>query len=203
MHRQSGKSFYVAAPVLLLLVLAFMLPKSYANRMPDDLAAKIASYKLGMNAYTIGNRLTADQKEAAAASTAEVSYEGTYRFQDGDMFVVASREDDTVLAIYKRNDKANMVEAKMMISGLMGLFAEPTTMAHDKIIYWAYTDQGKVQEEYYNKCRQDGKELDILATVKFNSSFEVMAEDPDPEETGTIYFIISSDPLIRQYVELE
>jgi len=203
MHRQSGKFFNVVAPALLLLVLVLMLPESYANQVPGELTAQVASYRLGMNTYFIGSKLSADQKKAAAANMVEDSYEGTYKFQDNDLFVVVSREDDSVLALYKRNEKANMVEAKMMISGLMGLFAEPTTMAHDKIIYWAYDDHGKIPEEVYSQSRKEGKELDILATVKFSSTFEITAEDTDPEETGTIYFIITSDPLVRKFVNLE
>jgi hypothetical protein len=199
------------APTLLLLVLAVMPAQGLANQRTGNLAAKIASYRLGLNDYIIGTRLTPAQKETAASNMAEDSYEGTYKFHDNDLFVVASREDDTVLAIYQRNDEADMAEAKQMISGLMGMFAEPTTMAHDKLIYWAYTEQGKVPEELYNQSRDEGKNLDILATVKFSSSFEITADDPDTDktedpdsaETGSIYFIITSDPLVRQFVTLE
>jgi hypothetical protein len=42
--------------------------------------------------------------------------------------------------------------------------------------------------------------MGILATVKFNSSFEITGENPVQGETGTNYFIISSDPLTQEFI---
>jgi len=43
-------------------------------------------------------------------------------------------ENREVLAMYKRNEDVDIGQARRMISGLMRLFGEPTTMAHDKLI---------------------------------------------------------------------
>ena len=63
-----------------------------------------------------------------------------------------------------------------MISGLIGLYGQPTAMAHDKLIYWACNDEGKIAEEKYNESRKNPSKLEVLATVKFNSTFSITDE---------------------------
>ena len=90
---------------------------------------------------------------------------------------------------------------RQMVGGLMARFGEPTVMAHEKIIYWAFGEAGKIDEATYNEAKGRG-EIDILGTVKFSSTFELepgMADD-NVEETGTIYYIISSDRLLDRYL---
>jgi len=177
---------------VLLIVLVFLLQTGYSNEMTHNLAAKVATLELGMDGYTIGHKLTPVQKKIASENISNDSYEGTYKFKDGDLFIIAAQNDDTILAVFQRNDEANMEQAKLMVSSLMLLYGEPTTMAHDKF--------GKIPEETYNKLRANNEPLDILATVKFNSSFEITGEDPVQEETGVNYFIISSDPLTQEFI---
>ena len=161
----------------------------------------VAALELGMNGYIIGRKLTPEQKEITAGSMVSDAYEGTFKFKDGDLFIVTAGNDDTVLALYQRNEEANMDQARRMVSGLMGLYGEPTTMAHDKLIYWAYTGEGKISEETYNTIKENNETIAILATVKFNSTFAITGEiPPDQEETGINYFIISSDPLTREFM---
>ena len=188
---------------LLLLLSLILLRAGYARTMEPDLAARVAALKVGINGYIIGARLTAAQKETAAAGISNDSYAGTYKFQDGDIFIVAASNDDTILAVFQRIEAADMDQAKVMVSGLMGLFGEPTTMAHDKLIYWAYTDEGKINEEAFNKLKEENKTVNILATVKFNSTFPITGDDPDSAETGINYFIISSAPLSRDFISRE
>ncbi len=184
----------------ILLLLVVLLQAGTTVAAASDLAARVAALDLGMNGYIIGAGLSGAQKEAAATNISRDSYEGTYKFRDGDLFIIAAVNDDTILAIYQRNDEAEMEQARFMVSGLMGLYGEPTTMAHEKLIYWAYTDTGKIAEETYRKLMESDTPLNILATVKFNSSFEITAENPDGDITGSIYFIITSDPLVREFI---
>jgi hypothetical protein len=191
---------YYFAPAVLLTLLVFLLQTGHSNEMTDNLAVRVASLELGMDGYTIGNKLTSMQKEIASDNISKDSYEGTYKFKDNDLFIIAAKNDDTILAIYQRNDKADMEQAKLMVSGLMLQYGEPTTMAHDKLIYWAYNSEGKISEETYNKLRGDKKTIEILATVKFNSSFEITGENQAQEEKATNYFIISSDLLTQEFI---
>ena len=197
---QAVNPLHIIAPAVLLMVLVFLLQTGYSSEMTNNLAAKVASLELGMNDYTIGSKLTPVQKKIALENILKDAYEGTYKFKDGDLFVIAARNDNTILAIYQRNDEADMDKAKLMVSSLMLLYGEPTTMAHDKLIYWAYGGEGKISEETYNKLRDNSEAMGILATVKFNSSFEITGENPVQGETGTNYFIISSDPLTQEFI---
>ena len=196
---QRQSPYRIAAAVLLLLPF-ILLQAGYARTLEPDLAARVAALKLGLNGYTIGARLTEPQKETAAANLNQESYPGTYKFQDGDLFVIATEADDTVLAIYQRNEAADMDGARIMVSGLMGLLGEPTTMAHDKMIYWAFTGEGKITEDAYRQLRGENKTIDILATVKFSSSFEITGDESVSEKTGVNYFIMSSDPLTSDFI---
>jgi hypothetical protein len=179
-----------------------MLQAGYSKEVENNLAAKVATLELGMNDYTIGKKLTPVQKKIASENISNNSYQGTYKFKDSDLFIIVAQNDDTILAVYQRNDEANMGQAKSMVASLMLLYGEPTTMAHDKLIYWAYAGAGKISEETYNKLRDNNETMEILATVKFNSSFEITGENPVQAETGINYFIISSDPLTQEFISL-
>jgi hypothetical protein len=180
-----------------------IVQNSWAGEQSPSLAAQVASLHLGMNGYVIGDRLSAEQKQMAADNKVNDSYAGTYKFSDREIYVVASRADDTILALYQRYEEADMARARNTISGLMGLYGEPTTMAHDKLIYWAYTSGGKVAEETYTSLKDKNETIDILATVKFSSAFEITPENPDHEKTGPVYFIVASDPLTQEFINQE
>lgn len=185
---------------MLLLVLSTPLHTAYANEKAGNLAGRVAALELGMNGYIIGTKLSGEKKELSATHLLDDAYQGTYKFSDGELFVVVAQKDDTVLALYQRDEEAGMAQARRLISGLMGLFGEPTAMAHDQLIYWAYNEQGKIPEEKYNKLRDKGERFDVLATVKFNSTLPFTVENPDMNKTGTAYFIISSDPLLQDFI---
>jgi len=42
-----------------------------------------------------------------------------------------------------------------------------------------------------------------LGTVKFSSSFAITDENPDDQQKGTVYFIISSDRLTEEFMKKE
>lgn len=193
------RSLVHIAPVLALMLLV-TLQSANASAGTKDLAAKIATLELGMNGYIIGTELSAEKKQHSSTHMLDDAYEGTYKFSDGDLSVVVAKKDDTVLALYQRNEEAGFEQVKKMVSGLMGLYGIPTAMAHDKLIYWAYNEEGKIPEEIYNKSREEAKKLDVLATVKFNSAFEISNEAPDDKQKGAIYFIISSDRLSQEFM---
>ena len=186
-------------PALLLTVL-FIFQTAYAIERTDNLTAKVASLELGINGYTIGTKLSVEKKEYSSSHMLNDAYEGTYKFSDGELSIVVAQKDDTILAIYQRKEKAGIDQAKRMISGLMGLYSEPTAMAHDKLVYWAYNETGKIPEEKYNQSRENAEKLEVLATVKFNSDFSITDRTLDEQHKGTIYFIISSDRLSEEFM---
>ena len=69
-------------------------------------------------------------------------------------------------------------------------------MAHDKTIYWAFDEKGKISEEQYREAKATKKPLKTLATVKLDSSQKIM-DNSDPEEDGSVYYIVSSEPILK------
>ena len=199
-YSQHSKSALSIAYFLILALVVFTHQKGHAKEKTDEIATKVAALELGINGYTIGTKLSAEKKEYSSAHMLYDAYEGTYKFSDGEVNVVVSKEDDTILALYQSNKKAGIEQARRMISGLMGLYGEPTAMAHDTLVYWAYNEKGKIAEEKYNELRKDAKKLDVLATVKFNSTFSITDETVSEQHQGTIYFIISSDRLSEGFM---
>jgi len=200
---------------LTLLVAAVMLvivfPFSAGAKASDTLLADVISLKLGIGNYVIGEQLNAVQKKNALQHPVEGAYEGTYKFVDNDLYIVVDSTTDRVLALYKRNKEAGKKQLKEMVVELMGLFGAPTTMAHDKILYWAFNRHGAVSEEDFNRAKEAKQTpgLGIIATVKLNSEMEITpdpveeeqaAAEKTPAATGTIYFILTSDPLVKEFM---
>ncbi len=195
-------------PALLIILLSAVTCLAADRSAFTALADRVQALGLGMQGYVLGRPLTSRQKAIALAHPVAGSYKGTYRFRDGGLVVVADTGDDRVLAMYQRRENVGFAQLKNMVAHLMTAFAEPTTMAHDKILYWAFNEQGQVSEDAFNKAKKDQKtrELGILATVKLNSTMAIMAGGGTPdtlaanEETGTIYFIITSDPMVQAFM---
>lgn len=199
---------------LLLLSTAFISSNTAAQASPPAtaLATTVKNLKLGFGDYTIGSILTSDQVAAAQNNLQEKAYEGTYKFKDNDIFVVAEKSSNMILAVYQSQENVDREQMKKIIAMLMTNFGEPTTMAHDKLVYWAYEKEGKISEETYNDSKKTGI-LDVVATVKMNSSIEVFGdiaqeENTDTEEkaaqesaVGTVYTLISSQPLLEGFIK--
>jgi hypothetical protein len=69
-------------------------------------------------------------------------------------------------------------------------------MAHDKTIYWAFDEKGKISEEQYREAKATKTPLNTLATVKLDSSEKIMDNSSDMRG-GSVYYIISSEPILK------
>ena len=208
-ERSSGsKHLFV---FLMALLLAVTNAPVLQAKTTGSLLDTVVALKLGMNGYIIGQKLDTAQKEIAEKHPVEGGYQGTYKFVDNGLYVVVDQKTDRILALYKQEKHADRNQLKSMVAELMNQFDAPTTMAHDKILYWAFNRHGAVSEEDFNRAKkvQQTAELNIVATVKLNSEMEIAA-DPEEEntetiqsktpETGSIYFIITSDPLVKEFM---
>jgi hypothetical protein len=167
---------------------------------PDRLVSSVRELGLGEGAFVVGASLTPDQIEQALASPMDDAYAGTIKFSSGNFVVVADEKTHMVLAVYQRQEGIMADDVTQMIGYLMNRFGEPTTMAHGKLIYWAYGENGKIDGDTYAGSKATGK-IDILATVKFSSTLDLTpGMEGDTEETGTIYYIITSDRLLNEFV---
>ncbi len=164
------------------------------------LEEKVASLHLGFGEYHIAQKLTEVQKVQGKKSLQEKSYPGTYTFTDGDIFVLAEKDRDVVLALYKKNEEAGREQMRTMVAELMSLFENPTSEAHDQIIYWAYSKEGKVSDSVYKDMKQEG-ESSIIATVKFKSKLTFTEIDGENTEENSIHCIVSSPQLLERFYQ--
>jgi len=201
----------------LLFLCTLLLSYPVMAQNGEDLTADVARLNLGLHGYGIGHKLTPAQKKIAQAHPQPDAYAGTYKFVDQDIVVVVDEKTDIVLALYKRIVNADRKQVKKMVAALMDRFGLPTTMAHDKIIYWAYNRHGAVSEDDFERAKKSKQipGIGIIATVKLNSEIEIIPDTEKKKEnettseteatkqpaTGTIYFIITSDPLVQAFLK--
>ncbi len=215
---QSKNIFFAVVLVLFVCSTGTCKAVDYNAMSKAELQKKIASFGLGFDSYVIGKKLSAAQLEISEKDNDYKAYPGTMKFKDGDFFVIADKESDVVIAVYKRNKKADKNDFKVTISDLMMQYGEPTTEAHGKTIYWNYGEDGFITEELYRSVKSQGQleTLVILATVKFTSSEKVatmtelidkMEKKQEGEEvkkedaTSDNYVMIQSDILTKKYME--
>ena len=174
-------------------------------------AAAVQTLQLGFGSYVLGRELNNEQKKFAENHLLPVaeSKGWTYKFQDEDIFVVADKKTNLILGLYKKQEKASRRDVKAMVGDLMMNFDEPTLMAHDQMIYWAYDKKGKISQELFMIARETG-DLETLATVKFSSTEPIFREVKKSDKvdetiktedkTSDIYVIITSGPLSSFFI---
>ncbi|NOQ45539.1 MAG: hypothetical protein GQ559_02515 [Desulfobulbaceae bacterium] len=198
---------------LVTFVLAALLGINFsgAAQAADTLLDEVVSLKLGLGGYVIGGQLDTAQKKIAREHPVGDAYEGTYKFNDNDLNVVVDVKTDRVLALYRQVKDASKSQLKSLVVELMGHFNAPTNIAHEKILYWAFNKHGAVSEGDFNKAKdlKQTPELGIIATVKLNSEMDIApdlkeedkaGEDKNDPVTGSIYFMISSQPLLMEFM---
>ena len=161
-----------------------------------DLSKRVEKLNIRRNDYTLGKVLTDKQKQTAQGKAQEKAVPETYKFKDNDLYVVADKATDRVLILYERYEPASRQKIRELVGTLFFDFGDPTVIAHDKTIYWAFDENGKISEEQYREAKATKKPLQTLATVKLDSSRKIM-DDSDLEEDGSVYYIVSSEPILK------
>ncbi len=180
-----------------------LCPYVFAASIVDEInrvAQDVESLGLGFDGYVLGKTLTAELKSASEGNLIEKTIKGTYKFKDGEVFVIASIENDRVLGVYKEYKEVMQDKVKEVVGGLMFEHGEPTAMAHDKLVYWTYDKNGKIEKDAFDFARQNGG-AKSLAAVKFSSNEPIAFADGSTTSTETeqkkisFYVMITSDPL--------
>jgi hypothetical protein len=187
------KTFSVIMAAVILSVAAAC--SSQADEF-TDLYTRVEKLNIRRNDYTLGKVLTAKQKQTARRNAQEKAAPGTYKFKDDDLYVVADKATDRVIILYERYELASGKKIRELVGTLFFDFGDPTVMAHDKTIYWAFDEKGRISEEQYRQAKANREPLKTLATVKLDSSRKIM-DDSDPEEDGRVYYIVSSEPILK------
>ncbi len=169
----------------------------------DDLKAlfdQVEQLKLERNGYILGAALNNGQMKTAKDNPVESSSKDTFKFKDKNLYVVAQKTSNRVLVMYEQFEAAPQKEIQSLIGDLYMSFDDPTVLAHDKVVYWAYTKKGKISSKEFDSARRDKKKLTILATVKCISDINITEKVKESEPAiGQVYYIISSDPILKLF----
>ena len=161
-----------------------------------DLYTRVEKLNIRRNDYTLGKVLTDKQKHTARRNAQEEAAPGTYKFKDNDLYVVAEKDTDRVLILYERYEPASAKKIRHLVGALFFDFGDPTVIAHDKTIFWAFDEKGKISEEQYREAKATKKPLKTLVTVKLDSSHKIM-DSSDPGQDSSVYYIVSSGPILK------
>lgn len=176
------------------------------QRLGEDIAA----LKLGFGDYILGHKLTEQQKKTAKKNTIKKTIKGSYKFQDNETFIIASSKTDMVIGLYRENPTATQQDIQNMVGELMMQFEEPTKMAHNKLLYWAFGKDGLIPQELFDMEKSANSE--ILVTVKFSSDQPIRPSEPAKDgaeaevkkssDSASIYVVITSDKLSNIFLAL-
>ncbi len=213
--------------ITMLVCLTTLGSTSHAGQESvQNIYKQVESLKISWKGYTLGAELDSVQKEIArknlvSESTAESvdsnnsnksnssdksgksdkTASNTYKFKDNGLNIVVDSKTDRVVIIFETFENASQQKARDLIGSLIISFKDPTISAHDKIVYWAYGEEGKYSADKFEAAKEAVKNrqepLTIIATVKLQSEIPIMAKDAD-KASGTVYYIISSEALLKQ-----
>lgn len=167
----------------------------YAQELSSIFTA-VEKLNISRNGYVLGRVLSPAQRETAGTYPVESTSEKTFKFKDGSLYVVADARTFRVLVMYEQFENISGEEIRKLTGTLFMDYEEPTVFAHDKIVYWAYGPTGKFSSREFDTAGKENKRLDILATIKLNSELEITKKGKE-SEFGSVYYIISSDPLLK------
>ena len=187
------KNFSVIMTAVLLSFAAAGL--SCADELAD-LFNRVEKLNIHRNDYILGKVLTDTQKQTARGNTEETASPGTYKFKDNTLYIVADKATDRVLILYERYEPVSGKKIRELVGSLFFDFGEPTVMAHDKVIYWAFDEKGKISEEQYREAKATQQTLRTLATVKLDSTHKIM-DSSAPGDNSSVYYIVSSEPILK------
>ncbi len=162
-----------------------------------DLFVRVEALNLQRGGYTLGKALTPAQMELARRSTIKAAAPGTLKFRDGELYIVVHEASGRIIVLYEHWEPADREKVKDLTGSLYLDFGDPTVFAHDKVVYWVYTEKGKLSKKAYRKVKKEKAALDVLAAVKLNSSMNIMGEKEEGESPGSVYCIISSEPVLQ------
>ncbi len=185
----------ISIKIAILILLFFPFSSEGFDNL-SDLLVNVEKLNISRGGYTLGKRLTDRQRTTARQHALEAASPRTFKFKDGDLYVVADKAAGRVIILYERYETTTMRKVRDLVGSLFLDFGDPTVMAHDKIIYWAFGPEGKLSKAQYEKAKQTDGKLNILATVKLNSDVRIVDDSTQPGERN-VYYIISSEPALK------
>lgn len=175
--------------------LFFMAGVSSAQEQ-DQLFNQVEKLKIQRQGYVLGGQLTEDQQAIAAKNPLEAVSKKVFKFRDKNLNIVADKETLRVLVMFEQFERLSQHQVQGKVGELFMAYEDPTISAHDKVVYWAWGKKEKFTAAQFDMAREKKKPLAIIATVKFNSEIKIMDKN-ETQAIGDVYYIISSDPLLK------
>ena len=207
-----------------LLLVAFAVSAVAQSELFD----KVASLKIGLDGYTLGQILDSKQQEKARKNIIKGNVEGIYKFVDGNKLIVVDEKTHKVIVIRKDFKELTQESLRGVVSEVFFKFDEPTALTHSKMFYWVFDESGKkyTEEDWtaYKKFmssedtggahgQKNNKplieavkapaqkvEFKPLVSVKLSSS--KLMDDKSDYKDGTAYIMISSEKLLKENYNL-
>ncbi len=185
----------ISGIIAVCAVLFFMAGAAGAQEQ-DKLFNQVEKLQIQRQGYVLGAQLTKAQQEIAAKNPLETASKKVFKFKDKNLNIVADNETFRVLVMFEQFEKLSQKQVQEKVGELFMAYEDPTISAHDKVVYWAWGKKEKFTAAQYDMAREKKKKLTIIATVKFNSEIKIM-DTNETQAIGDVYFIISSDPLLK------
>lgn len=184
---------FITATTLWLFVLA--ATGAWANEL-SLLLDQVAALNISRGGYVLGKPLTDEQRLTARQHSETIDNPNLFKFKDGRLYIVALKETDRVIILYEDHVGATRKQIQDFVGNLFLDYGKPTVFSHDKVIYWAWNQEGTISSEAFKAAKKKRDPPTILATVKLNSSVPIMDAKGD-KSSGNIYYIVSSDPALK------
>jgi hypothetical protein len=176
-------------------VLFFMAGVSSAQEQ-DQLFNQVEKLKIQRQGYVLGAPLTKAQQAIATNNPLAAVSKKVFKFRDKNLNIVADKKTFRVLVMYEQFEKLSQSQVQEKVGELFMAYEDPTILAHDKVVYWAWGKKEKFTAAQFDMAKEKKKKLAIIATVKFNSEIKIM-DKKETQAVGGVYYIISSDPLLK------
>jgi len=181
-----------------VLVLFLSILPVYAGEL-EDLFSSIEALNIERGGYVLCKPLTAEQQSIADENRKEANSTKVYKFKDRTLNIVVDKVSNRVLVIFEQFE-LGQAGIQNLVGDLFMAYEDPTVSAHDKVVYWAWGKKGKFTADQFNMAKEKKKTLAIMATVKLNSDIKIM-DITQVDAKGKVYYIISSDPLLKFFHE--
>ncbi|OCC14253.1 hypothetical protein DBT_2325 [Dissulfuribacter thermophilus] len=179
------------------------------SRIPDSLIKDIQKLDLGRAGYRLCYPLSEEQLRKAEEQSLPPTAEGTFRFKDGDLQIVAEKDSNLVILI----SEYHKVWSRKAIKDLVGSFTLgygfPTTTAHGQTLYWFFSADGELLDEnnYKDYITQNGNGS-VIATIKVQTTSFLRSERDkgkgdgvSSDEPDSGYYLIYSSPILEMFVK--
>ncbi len=194
-----GKVF-ISGIIAVCSALFFMAGAAGAQEQ-DKLFNQVEKLKIQRQGYLLGAQLTKAQQKIAADNPLEAASKKIIKFRDNNLNIVADKETLRVLVMFEQFEKLSQQQVQEKVGELFMAYEDPTISAHDKVVYWAWGKKEKFTAAQFDMAREKKKPLVIIATVKFNSEIKIMDKN-ETQAVGDVYYIISSDPLLKFFQDI-